>query len=1006
MALPFRVKPMRLPGSGEYWHSWRDAQHSASPPRCAAVTGRRNPSSTAPEDPTRQPLVGRRDPLRALGRALDRCARGSFQLVELLGEPGVGKTRLLGEVVAAAREKNMVALFGRASEFEQDAPLAAVADALDDHLEQLGERLADRLSEHDRALLGAVFAGLAGTTTPDQLEIGALRYRLYRAVRTLLELLAESGGLVLVLDDVHWADESSVELLDHLLRHPPRGRVVVAVAYRPSQASARLTAALRLANSGRGVRIEVGPLSQQETDEFLGPEVNRNRRNWLYEASGGNPFYLEALSKMGSDRVPVPREAPADTMPEIPDTVRAALQLELTSLSSSSQLVARAAAVVGDEFEPAAIAAAAAIDEDETLKALDELVSRDVVRPEGSRFRFRHPLVRHAAYASALAGWRVATHARAAEYLRACGAQAPMLAHHVVRSASFGDLASVGVLAEAAASVEARAPATAAHWLRNALRLLPDIPSTAPTRLNLLMSLGAAQVFSGQLREGRDTAREVLALLPDHDHARRAAASRMCATTERMLGFPEAAKALLLAEIRKLPDRHAGEAAPLYLRLTVENIGTGDIDEAERLLTELATMPLNASTRFAAAALRPMTAYALGDILGALERLDVADGLMAAATTAEITPWLDVTTWMCWAELRAGRMDSGLARLERTIEIARSSGQNYVVPYLLAAKSFVLGRMGRLAEAIALSDEAADIARLVNSPETMAMALTSQSLVLGWAGDYHAALRAGTEAAGRLAPGRVWQSIMARCARSLVLIYSRDIDAGRAAVELACDEFETQARDETMLLILLEAMAHAEALRGKPEAAIALADRAERIRHPEHMVSRAMAGLIRAHALSGSAPATSAELALRAAAVFGYANLRLEEGRARLRAGLSLAAAGDRDSALAELTACADLFTRCEARGLLAQATSAQRKLGKRVPVPRGRRPELPFGLSPRELEVARLVIEGRTNAQIAERLSLSLRTVETHLSHVFSKLGIPSRGGLGRVLSPYLDRP
>ncbi|AHI00574.1 ATP-binding protein [Kutzneria albida] len=974
------------------------------------MTGRRMPGHPTKDNSGRQPLVGRKDPLRTLDRALDRCVRGTFQFTQLVGEPGVGKTRLLVEVAEAGRKRGMVTLLGRASEFEQDAPLAAVAEALDDHLEHLGSKLADRLDESERRLLGGVFAGLATESHSEPVEIGALRYRLFRAVRTLVELLAESGGLVLVLDDVHWADESSVELLDHLLRHPPRGKVLIAVAYRPSQASPRLAAALGLAEGVRGVRVDVGPLSREEAEEFLGSEVNRSHRNWLYEASGGNPFYLEALSRMGSGKVPAPREATGDDMDiltEVPDTVRAALLLELTRLPDTAQLVARAAAVVGDEFEPASIAAAAVIEEDEALKALDELVARDVVRPEsGARFRFRHPLVRHAAYASALAGWRVATHARAADFLRTRGAQAQALAHHVVRSASFGDMAAVAVLADAAAAVGSRAPATAAHWLSTALRLLPATPQTLATRLNLLVFLCMAHSISGQLRAGRDAAREVLALLPPEDWARRAGAARMCATTERMLGSPEAAKSVLMSELRRLPDPHMAEAAPLYLRLTVENMGTGDNPEAMRLLHELAAMELDPSTTYAAAALRPMPAYTAGDTTAALAYLDEAGRLMAQLEPAEIAPWLDITAWLCWAEIMVGRHDSALERLERTIEIARSSGQNYVVSYLYASKAFALGRLGRLTEAIALAEEATDMARLVDSGETLTMALTAQTLVLSWAGDYHAALRAGTEAGEVCGPSRVWWSVMARCARSLVLIYSRDVAAGRAAVEAACEEFESGARDETLLLVCLEAMAHAEATSDTPDAAKPLADRAERAGHRDNPVNTAVAWLVRAHATGGSDPAGSAALAARAAEAFAATGLRLEEGRARLRAGLSLVTAGERERGLAELATAAELFARCGARGLQAQAASAQRKLGQRVPVPRGRRPELPFGLSPREMDVARLVVEGRTNAQIAERLSLSLRTVETHLSHVFGKLGIPSRGGLGRLLAPYLDQP
>jgi DNA-binding CsgD family transcriptional regulator/tetratricopeptide (TPR) repeat protein len=973
------------------------------------VTNRRESTRGTAEDPGRGSLVGRADALRLVDKTLDRAGKGAFQLLELVGEPGVGKSRLLAEAVSTARGRAMLTLVGRASEFERDAPLAAIADALDDHLEMLSDRQLARLSEGERRLLGSVFAGIAA----DVPAVAPDRYRLFRAVRGLLELLAESGGLVLVLDDVHWADESSVELLDHLLRHAPRGRMVVAVAYRPGQASPQLTAALGLAPPARRVRLDVSPLSEQETEELLGPEVSRTRRQWLYEASGGNPFYLEALSKMDDGRVPAQRHTAAEVLAsmtaEVPDTVRAALLMELTSLSDNGQLVAKAAAVVGDEFEPAAVAAAGEIAEAEALTALDELVARDVVRPDASRFRFRHPLVRHAAYASAKAGWRMGAHGRAAHFLRGKGAQPQMLAHHVVNSAPFGDLASVTELASAAQAVVSRAPATAAHWLGNALRLLPDNAATRPKRCDLLLALCNAQLSSGQLSAGRETAREALQLLPAEDLARRAIAARLCATMERMLGSREAAKTVLLAELRKLPDALVVEAAPLYLRLAVEYVGTGEAAECARMLAEMAKLEhLDPPTAFAKAALGVMPAYIAGDIPGAMDLLDEVDRLMSGLTVAEIAPWMDITAWLCWAELMVGRHAQAVTRLERVIEIARSTGQQFVLAYLLAAKAFALGRLGRLTEAVPIAEEACDIARLVDSGDAQTMALTAQSLVLAWSGEYPAALKAASESArNNSQPSKVYWSVLSGCARSLVLIYSRDLEAGRAAVLAACDEFESEGvRDETLMLICLEAIAHAEAIAGNPSAGLPLADRAEAIRHPNHEVNVAVANLIRAHALSGVDPAASAELSLRSAETLANLDYRLEEGRARLRAGQSLAAAGDRAAGLKQLAMAAELFAGAGARGLHAQSAEAQRRLGQRVPVPRaGRRQELPFGLSQREFEVARLVVEGRTNAQIADRLSLSLRTVETHLTRVFGKTGVPARGGLGRVLGPYLDQ-
>ena len=259
------------------------------------------------------PLVGRGEALRAFGEALDASGTGSCCFLGLVGEPGAGKTRLLGELAAEAARRGVVILAGRAAEFEQEMPFGVVVDALDDQVESGLPSLATRLDAGTCGLLATVLPslrtaapGLDGPAGPGLAGPGpghdmTGRYRIYRGMRRLLEDLAGPHGLVLILDDVHWADNASIELLDHLVRHPPRGRVLVAIAYRPAQAPARLAALLTSA-TGHARQLPVGPLTFAETEKLLGPGLSRPRYQALHEASGGNPFYLEALARMDQQR--------------------------------------------------------------------------------------------------------------------------------------------------------------------------------------------------------------------------------------------------------------------------------------------------------------------------------------------------------------------------------------------------------------------------------------------------------------------------------------------------------------------------------------------------------------------------------------------------------------------------------------------------------------------------------------------------------------------------------
>ncbi|MDH2427150.1 LuxR family transcriptional regulator [Sphaerisporangium sp. TRM90804] len=950
------------------------------------------------------PLVGRRDALHAFAQAVDATVARGFEFMAVVGEPGAGKTRLLAELSSLAAGRGLATLWGRAAEFEQIMPFSVLIDALDDHLEASRDELAGRLRTAQARQLASVFPALAAKLAenvpddePDEDDqSGMVRYRLYRALRQLVDELAGPRGLALILDDVHWADDSSAEFLDHLVRHPPRGRVLVVVAYRPAQVAPRLAALVRTAGAN-GRQVTVGPLNQAEVEEFLGPQVNGTRRRALYEASGGNPFYLEALARMGQLSVG-----------ELPPTVRAALQVELGDLSPGSLLIAQAAAVTADEFEPALAAVTAQVPLATALEALNELVARDIVRPVAGRFRFRHPLVRQAAYESTAAGWQLAAHARLAAHLATLGAPATVQAHHFERSGSFGDQRAIATLIEAARAVAPQAPVTAAHWLRKALDLMPEDPARLEDRLELLMELSRAQGVSGRLAEGRDTARELLRLLPVGEHARRARAARICALMERQLDRPHEARALLLDELRRMPDPRAAAAIPLRMRLVAESMMRVDFRAAQAVLD---LMPDSADDwepglAMAVAALRPMPAYAAGMLEEALRFADAADGLIVTALDEHLAEWLDAVAWLCWAETNLGRYSVALRHFDRAVSVARATGQTYILTNLLAGKARTLGVLGRLPEALATIEESVEGARLLESGQQLVFALTQVCLASAWSGDHEAALRAGDEAvATGVGAGEVWAD-MARQARGVALIVAGRLDEGVTAVLEACDGFRNPRVDRGTLLATCEIVAQAEAARGRPAEAAFWADRALEYVDPLPGFS-GLIPLARAHALRATDPAAAAEHAAEAARVLTDGGRMIDAGRALLTAGMAYGEAGDKRQARAHLRQATEIFHTAGAWGLEAQAVREQRRLGVRVSATgpggasgQGGQGGAPHGLSPREAEIAALVAEGLTNQQVAEQLFLSVRTVETHLSHVFAKLGVSSRVGVATKLN------
>lgn len=232
-------------------------------------------------------LYGRTAELEAALQGLDAAARGERRLLLVLGEAGIGKTRLLSEVRARAETERFLVLEGRATELEREAPLLPLLDAIEPHLSPTlrAELAPDRL-----ALLGGVIPGLrAGPSGEDP---GGERWRLYRALAELLPLIAAGRPLLLLIDDVHWADPASQELLAHLIRRPPGDSLLLALGLRPGSVAERLRVASRASSAIALVECELAPLPRAAAEPLLIEIADQDKRDRVFAASGGNPLLL------------------------------------------------------------------------------------------------------------------------------------------------------------------------------------------------------------------------------------------------------------------------------------------------------------------------------------------------------------------------------------------------------------------------------------------------------------------------------------------------------------------------------------------------------------------------------------------------------------------------------------------------------------------------------------------------------------------------------------------
>src|SRR5688572_8559952 len=198
-------------------------------------------------EPSAEHLVGRAVELASLERTLDELYRSRRGALALFGEPGIGKTRLLTELGARAELRGHLVLYGSASELERDLPFSVFVDAIDEYVEGLDAKQLATLDDDVQAEIAHVFPSLDALGGGHEVALQQERYRTHRAVRALLQHLARTKPLVLALDDFHWADSGSVELLGALLRHPPTA-VLIALAMRPRQMPERLSSALERAH--------------------------------------------------------------------------------------------------------------------------------------------------------------------------------------------------------------------------------------------------------------------------------------------------------------------------------------------------------------------------------------------------------------------------------------------------------------------------------------------------------------------------------------------------------------------------------------------------------------------------------------------------------------------------------------------------------------------------------------------------------------------------------------
>jgi class 3 adenylate cyclase/tetratricopeptide (TPR) repeat protein len=472
-------------------------------------------------------VVGREAELAVLGAAVKRVAAGEGREVVLVaGEPGQGKTTLLGESSRAAHDGGMIVLLGRCDE-GAGVPYAPIAEALGHYVAHADEQVLCSHVETHGGELGRLVPALArrvgplpraATSDPD-----TERHLLFAAVVALLDAASADRAVMVVLDDLHWADKPTLQLLRRVVDHSASARLLVAGAYRDAELSVAHPLTEALAALRRETAVTVMPLSGLDdtsvvsfVESAAGHSLDGDAialAHTVYRETDGNPFFVAEVLRHLAETGAILRNAEgrwAAARPgaeiALPDSVRQVVGARVGRLGEVATKALSAAAVIGRDFDLDLTAAVAGIEEDTLMELLEHAHAAALVREipgVPGRYTFSHALVQHTIYQDLGDTRRARLHRQVAEALEQLAGDTPgdrvgELARHYLLAVRPADTDKAVAYARQAgeAALAALAPDDALRWFAQALELTGQ--STGPAmRIDLLIGLGTAQRQTG-----------------------------------------------------------------------------------------------------------------------------------------------------------------------------------------------------------------------------------------------------------------------------------------------------------------------------------------------------------------------------------------------------------------------------------------------------------------------------------------------------------------------------
>ncbi|GAB3146466.1 BTAD domain-containing putative transcriptional regulator [Micromonospora sonneratiae] len=916
------------------------------------------------------PLVGRDAELSILGAMVTAVSTGRGGTAWIEGEPGIGKSALLHQMLAQAQTTGCRVLQAVGDELDQRLPLRALVDALG--------------TEADAEVGSLLRSGGAGGPTGSGDPVPAAVERLL----TLIDGYCAQTPLVLAFDDLQWADEASLLIWQRLGRAVDQIPLLLISAYRPVPASPTILRLRQTAEKRGATVVSLGPLEAAAVTGLVtrlaGAEPGPGLRR-IAQQAGGNPLYARELvdTLVREHRITV-----GAGIAEIVDDDRAPVSLagaiadRLHFLSPETNDALRMAALLGADFSVLDLATVTDTPATRLLPVLDEAIAAGVLAEEGNRLRFRHGLIRQALHDATPASTRAAMHRQAARALAEAGVPVDRIAAHLLVTPEALDGWVLDWLAEHASDLAYRAPEVAADLLRAGA----DRTSGDSRQAAILRGLSTALFLLSRLDEAEQTIRRSLA---------------------RARGGPLIADlAWDLSQVLTQGSRHAEALAVLDETLSRTDLPTlrqvrlrarrsrvltdlGRYDEGEREARAALGEGERLDDRVAVGhALH--TLYLLADYEPGLELIE--RGLAVIGDDPELFDTrLALLVNRCVSLDALGRTEAAMASLHEALRLAERFGTRRLTNLYIFAASSQLDH-GAWDEAYAGFTSLSGPIR-----EDRMLQVTGGLAIIAAHRDDRAAtaehLRAGAQLGrhtGHLATTASYLNM------------ARAIDAeqrGRpdeAAVVLAHTVDEERAREFYDRYVWLAELVRLALAADDLELARAAVAAAEADAAQEPLPLRVLTARRARATLDGDAAAL-----LAIATDYRARGMPLELGQCTEEAAVLLARSGDVPAARAALTDAVRAYVDLGAAWDIRRADTRLRPYGvRRGPRSIRRRPSTGWdALTPTEERVARMVAQSRSNPDIAAELFLSRRTVQTHVSNILAKLGVASRIEIARMV-------